>query len=74
MIIKRSYKYRLYPTRNQKHKPQYTLDLCRNFYNTALQERIEAYKKNGISLSYVDQQNELPIGGGTSPSIKAVEL
>ena len=61
MIIKRSYKYRLYPTKNQKHKLQNTLNLCRDLYNFALQERIEAYKKNGISLSYIDQQNELPV-------------
>ena len=61
MIIKRAYKFRLYPTRNQKHKLQGTLELCRDLYNSALQERIEAYKKNGISLSYVDQQNELPV-------------
>jgi len=61
MIIRRAYKYRLYPTKNQKHKLQDTLDLCRDLYNSALQERIEAYKKNGVSLSYITQQNELPI-------------
>jgi len=60
MIIKRSYKYRLYPTKNQTHKLQDTLDLCRDLYNSALQERVEAYKKNRISLSYVNQANELP--------------
>jgi putative transposase len=61
MIIRRAYKYRLYPTKNQKHKLQSTLDLCRDLYNSALQERIEAYKKNKVSLSYIDQQNELPV-------------
>jgi putative transposase len=61
MIIKRAYKYRLYPTKNQKHKLQSTLDLCRDLYNSALQERIEAYKKNKVSLSYIDQQKELPV-------------
>lgn len=29
-------------------------------YNAALQERIEAYRKAGISISYLDQQNVLP--------------
>jgi len=61
IIIKRAYKYRLYPTKNQRHKLQNTLDLCRDLYNSALQERVEAYKKNGVSLSYIDQQNELPV-------------
>jgi len=60
IIIKRAYKYRLYPTKNQKRKLQGTLDLCRDLYNSALQERIEAYKKNKVSLSYIMQQNELP--------------
>jgi putative transposase len=61
MVIKRSYKYRLYPTRNQSHKLENTLNLCRNLYNSALQERIEAYKKSRISLSCFDQLNELPV-------------
>lgn len=29
-------------------------------YNAALQERIEAYRKAGLSISYYDQQNTLP--------------
>lgn len=29
-------------------------------YNAALQERIEAYRKTGVSISYYDQQNTLP--------------
>ena len=61
MILRRSYKFRLYPTKNQIHKLQNTLNLCRDLYNSALQERIEAYKKNRISLSYINQANELPI-------------
>jgi putative transposase len=61
MIIKRAYKYRLYPTKNQKHKLQNTLDLCRDLYNSALQERIGAYKKNKVSLSLFDQIKELPL-------------
>ena len=60
IIIKRAYKYRLYPTKNQKRKLQGTLDLCRDLYNSALQERVEAYKKNGVSLGYVNQNKELP--------------
>jgi hypothetical protein len=32
------------------------LSLCRELYNSALRERIDAYKINQISLSYQDQQ------------------
>ena len=72
MILKRSYKYRLFPTKNQKHKLQGTLDLCRDLYNSALQERVEAYKKNKVSLGYIDQQNELPILRKELPEYKLV--
>jgi len=30
-------------------------------YNAALQERIEAYQKVRKSISYYDQQNDLPV-------------
>ena len=35
------------------------LFLCRQLYNAALQQRIEAYKKQGKSLSFFDQCKEL---------------
>ena len=72
MIIRRAYKYKLYPTRNQIHKLQNTLDLCRNLYNFALQERVETYKKNGISLSFFDQVKELPLLKDELPEYKLV--
>jgi putative transposase len=34
--------------------------LCRELYNSARRERIDAYKTNRISLNYQDQQNQLP--------------
>jgi len=36
------------------------LSLCRELYNAGLQERRDAYKLNQISISYQDQQNQLP--------------
>jgi len=72
MILKRSYKYRIYPTKNQRHKLQNTLNLCRDLYNSALQERVEAYKKNGISLSFFDQVRELPLLKGELPEYGTV--
>jgi putative transposase len=60
MLLRRTYKYRLYPTRNQIRILDTTLNMCRDLYNSALQERIEAYKKSGISLWYANQSNELP--------------
>jgi putative transposase len=36
-----------------------TLDLTRELYNCALQERIGAYKERNISLNYYSQANQL---------------
>lgn len=36
-----------------------TLDVCRELYNSALRERIDAYHLNGKSVSYQEQQKQL---------------
>jgi putative transposase len=41
-------------------KFEQTLSICREIYNAALQERRDAYQLNRISISYQDQQNQLP--------------
>lgn len=41
-------------------KFEQTLDSCRELYNSGLRERIDAYKLNQISITYQDQQNQLP--------------
>lgn len=41
-------------------KFEQTLSLCRELYNAGLQERRDAYRLNQISISYQDQQNQLP--------------
>jgi putative transposase len=38
----KAYKYRLYPTKEQVNALQETLNLCRELYNAALQERRDA--------------------------------
>jgi len=59
MSIK-AYKYRIYANKTTTDKLQLTLDRCRELYNAALQERQEAYKYAGKSISYVQQANQLP--------------
>lgn len=56
----RTYKYRLYPTKQQCERLQWILDRCRELYNAALQERKEAWKYARKSVGYYDQQNDLP--------------
>lgn len=43
----------------QAEKLQWVLDRCRELYNAALQERKEAYKYTGKSISYVEQPRSL---------------
>lgn len=55
-----SYKYRLYPNKEQSQRLEATLGICRLLYNSALEERREAYRLQRVSLGYKHQQNELP--------------
>jgi len=55
-----TYKYRLYPNRKQRETLSTQLDLCRELYNAALQERIESYKTTGKGVTWLQQQAQLP--------------
>jgi len=53
------YRFRLYPTKPQEAAMFETLRLTRTLYNAALEQRREAYRKHGKTLSAYDQQREL---------------
>ncbi|MXX90189.1 MAG: helix-turn-helix domain-containing protein, partial [Boseongicola sp. SB0665_bin_10] len=55
----RSYKYRLYPNGAQDAALSDMLGHFCDLYNAGLQQRIEAWHRQGVSLGYVDQANEL---------------
>jgi putative transposase len=59
-MSKQAYKFRLYPTRKQRERLQWTLDRARELYNAALQERRDAYRMVGKSITYYDQAHQLP--------------
>src|SRR6266516_7995868 len=59
-MSKQAYKFRLYPTKKQVQSLTWTLDRCRELYNAALQERRDAYRLVGKSITYYDQANQLP--------------
>src|SRR6266487_501787 len=59
-LMCKTFKYRLYPTKETERKLYWTLTRCRELYNAALSERKDAYKYAGKSISYYDQQNDLP--------------
>ncbi len=55
----RSFKYRLYPNRQQQEQLTAMLGAFCDLYNASLQQRIEAYRRQGLALGYVQQANEL---------------
>ncbi len=56
----KTFKYRIYPTKETEQKLYWTLARCRELYNAALSERKDAYTYAGKSITYYDQQNDLP--------------
>jgi putative transposase len=52
MQQKKAYKYRFYPSDEQKHILAQTFGCCRYVYNWALRQRTDAYYQRGERLSY----------------------
>lgn len=57
----KAYKFRIYPTKKQIGTLEWTLRRCKELYNAALEERREAYRMNGVSVSYGMQADQLPV-------------
>ncbi len=55
-----SYKFRIYPNKEQTVNLERSLWLCRDLYNSAVQERRDAWKLNRINVSCFDQINQIP--------------
>src|SRR6266849_6428 len=54
-----AYRYRLLPTKRQHRALTEILESQRQLYNAALEERIEAFRKAGVTRNYVDQTKAL---------------
>ena len=57
--MRKTYKYRLFPTDVQAQALEAQLGEACRLYNAALQERRDAYQRCGLSLNYYDQANQL---------------
>ena len=55
----RTFNYPLHPTATQESALLRTLSACQQLYNAALEQRIDAYRKQRKTLSNFDQQKEL---------------
>jgi putative transposase len=58
-MFRRTYKYRIYPNRQQRDLLDGQLALCCELYNAALQERRDAYKTCRKSVSRWEQEAQL---------------
>jgi putative transposase len=58
--IRKTFEYRLYPNRKQRESLLATLEVCRDLYNDALQERREAWKLCRKSIPFAMQSAQLP--------------
>jgi putative transposase len=57
--VRRTFKYRLYPTLQQADALASQVDEACRLYNAALDERRSAWRMNGIGLGYYDQARQL---------------
>ena len=71
-MCNRTFKYRLYPNRKQREILAAHLDMCRELYNAALQERIESYKTTRKGVTWLQQQAQLPAIKEIRPEFKGV--
>lgn len=71
--MRKTFKYRLLGSKTTFANAEKWLDLCRNLYNAALEERITAYKTRGITLSCYDQMKELPGLKKTIPDYRTID-
>jgi putative transposase len=72
MSVRKSYKYKLQPTAIQERRLAEIVELCRQLYNTGLEERITAYRRCGVSLTVTQQHAELPVIRAAFPDYGAI--
>ncbi|MGI6504622.1 MAG: helix-turn-helix domain-containing protein [Candidatus Methanoculleus thermohydrogenotrophicum] len=58
--MRKTYQYRLYPTKRQTSTLERSLDICRKVYNGTLAYRKHLYETEGKSVSLYDTNNLLP--------------
>ncbi|MGH2638235.1 MAG: RNA-guided endonuclease InsQ/TnpB family protein [Rhabdochlamydiaceae bacterium] len=72
MLIRKSFQFRLRPTKKQAKMLEKHLDECRWFYNQLLEQRKLAYEELDVSLSKYQQLMFLPLLKEEKPSLSQV--
>lgn len=71
-ILKRTYRFRLYPNKKQEKILENQLTLCRWLYNYFLAQRRDFFKEKKISISCYQQIKELPELKKERPELRKV--
>ena len=70
--MRKTSKYRLFPTRSKRRIFQDTLDHCRYIYNRILETRRDAWQDTQETLYLYDTVRLLPIWKREQPELKSV--
>jgi len=70
--MRKTFKYRLYPKKDQEKKIDCILETCRLLYNSFLAERKEAYEKEQKRITCFEQVNSLPARKQINPFLNEV--
>ena len=70
--MRKSYRYRIYPTKSQRSVLDQNLELCRQVYNDTLALRKNAYEKDGKSISLYETNSILVSWKAQRPELKQV--
>jgi putative transposase len=60
MIVQKTYKYRISPTKAQQTNLENQFSMCRHLYNWSLKARSDAYEQEHRSVSWYEQKRYLP--------------
>ena len=58
--LRKTFKYKLKPTPAQEQAMEFVVRRCRELYNAGLEERQEAWRKRGVSVTLAGQSAQLP--------------
>jgi len=72
--VRKAFKYRLYPTRQQASAMSAMLETHRRLYNDALAERKQAWEQEQRSVSYGEQSGQLKVNRKTNPFLAATNF
>jgi len=70
--MKQAFRYRLFPTKHQEATLRTQLALCCELYNAGLEERREAYRIGGKSITFTGQSAQLPAIKELRPEYEAI--